>query len=122
MTDKEHRIKDIVNRLDSLTLEANTLTSELKELLTEDTTQNIKDAPTYKSENRNETRKQRQRGNQVTKLNNFEIGNRVYITNKYRGKQGIEGKITYVTTNQVTLTDEAGKKYVRKYTNVRKIR
>jgi hypothetical protein len=118
MTEKEHHIKDIVNRLDSLTLEANTLT---RELLTKDKTQSSTNAPTSKSADINEP-KQRQRGDGVTKLNNFEIGDRVHITNKYRGKQGIKGKVTYVSMNQVTLKDDAGKKYVRKYTNVKKIR
>jgi hypothetical protein len=124
MTEKDHRITDIVNRLDSLTLEANALTRELKELRDTNITSTTAAHPRIpvNTDQGSETEPRHRGGrSDVNKLNYFEIGDKVYITNNYRRRQGTQGTVVHVTTNQVTLRDENGKSHTRKYTNVKRL-
>jgi hypothetical protein len=103
------RITSIIHRLDSLTLEANTLTRELKTLRSN---QQRAYAPTA-------TARATAR-NPPTRTHEFEIGDRVIITNTYQGSRGTKGTVTYITDKQITLIDEKGKRHTRKYTNLRR--
>jgi hypothetical protein len=116
MTEKDLRITEIVNRLDSLTLEANTLTRELKTLREEeeDTTGTTR---AHAATNNNEDETNKKKG---ANLHGFKKGDRVRITNIYRGQRGTEGTVTYVTKSQVTLRDDTGRLHTRKFTNIRK--
>ena len=116
MTKKDLRITEIVNRLDSLTLEANTLTRELKTLreAEEDTTGTTR---AHAATNNNEDETNKKKG---ANLHGFKKGDRVRITNIYRGQRGTEGTVTYVTKSQVTLRDDTGRLHTRKFTNIRK--
>jgi ATP-dependent exoDNAse (exonuclease V) alpha subunit len=105
MTDREQRISDIINRLESLTLEANGLVQQLQELRKPD------NDPGRKEKDKNES-----------PSNDFKEGEKVIITNNYRGKRGTIGTVTHTTKKQVTLEDDSGKSYIRKYTNVSRIK
>jgi hypothetical protein len=97
MTDKEKRITDILNKLNSLTLESSILANELRALRDEHT------------------------GTTSTATtNDFKEGDKVTITNFYKGKKGTKGVVTRVTKKQVTIKDEAGKTHIRKLTNIKK--
>jgi hypothetical protein len=98
MTSKDQRISDIINQLDKLTLEARTLTQELKALQEQANT-----VPTTEHEH------------------GFALGDSVVITNGYQGLRGTKGVVTKTTATQVTLQDKTGKTHRRKYTNIRKI-
>jgi hypothetical protein len=111
MTDKEQRISDIVDKLDSLTLEANVLTHELRE-------------PTKPTKDINYTTKRLIKEEEkkiASTTNDFVKGEKVIITNGYKGKKGSTGTVTHTTKTQVTFKDESGKTYVRKFTNVKRI-
>jgi hypothetical protein len=101
MTDKESHISEIVDRLDSLTLEANMLTRELPTLRTPDVN------PTHIHAN-------------PTHIHNFKKEDKVIIKKGYLGKRGTEGIVTYNTKTRVTLRDGSGKTHTRKFTNVSK--
>ena len=116
MTDKDDRISEIVNRLDSLTLEANTLTHELRELRRQD-----RAGATHGREGNEGDERQQQRNNEPVHAHGFSRGERVVITNLYTGRRGTEGTVTHTTRTQVTLRDGTGRTHVRKYTNVRKL-
>jgi transcription antitermination factor NusG len=83
---KKHRISEIIKRLDSLPLEANAPTHELRAL-------------TQRSDQKEDPN-----------LNKFKKGDQVIITNKYRGQEGRREFVTHTTTKQVTLEDNFGKK------------
>jgi hypothetical protein len=107
--DRKQRVSDIVDRLSSLTLEANLLTHELREL------GRTSGDPTH-TPNEEEEKK----SNPTT--NDFEKGEKVVITNGYRGNKGTTGTVTHVTRTQVTFKDNSGKKHVRKFTNVTRVK
>jgi ATP-dependent exoDNAse (exonuclease V) alpha subunit len=92
------RISDIIDRLNALTLEANALICELRVLTSPGEPGDRKKDPS---------------------VNNFKKGDQVIITNNYRGQRGTTGVITHVTEKQVTLEDGRGKKFTRKFTNVK---
>jgi hypothetical protein len=102
MTDNDRRISDIVDKLESLSLETTALTRELRELKAPNDTNN----------------------NTVTNPNpsyphNFVIGNRVIIRNGYLvGKRGTIGAVTDTTKTRITLRDDTGNWQTRKYTNI----
>jgi transcription antitermination factor NusG len=102
MTDKDQRISDIIDKLDSLMLEANDLTRELKE-------------------QRKQEGKKSKRDESSTYAHGFQKGDKVIITNVYRGRRGTIGIVTHTTKVQVTLLDESGTTHTRKFTNVSKI-
>jgi ATP-dependent exoDNAse (exonuclease V) alpha subunit len=109
MTSNEKRISEIVDKLQSLTLEANVLANELSELRTQG------DVKPLHSEKRDDDTKKKQIHD-----HGFKKGDKVVITNGYRGKKGTTGTVTHTTKTQVTLRDESRKTYIRKYTNVSK--
>jgi hypothetical protein len=94
MTSKDQRITDIINKRDSLTLEANTLTQELRNLQEQDSI--------------------------VEHNHGFKLGDSVVISNGYQGLRGTKGIVTHITTTQVTFQCRTGKTHRRKYTIVRK--
>ena len=102
--EKSHqdKIKDLVNKLETLTIETRQLTQELKRL--QENTTNL-------SINTNTQ--------EAADSNPYKIGDRVIITNSYRGKKGTRGSIIATTTSLVTLIDHNGKEYKRKHTNVK---
>jgi hypothetical protein len=52
----------------------------------------------------------------------FNIGDRVEITNNYRGLRGTQGQITHVTTHQVSIQVDGQRRVInKKKNNVRKI-
>jgi replicative DNA helicase len=55
-------------------------------------------------------------------LINYQIGDRVEITNNYRGLRGTQGIVTHVTPQQVTIRAEGHRRVItKKKTNVRRI-
>jgi hypothetical protein len=97
MNEREQRISTLINRLDALTLEANSVTRELQEL----------------------TELGDQEPDHPYPLSH---GDRVIITNTYLGQKGTKGLVVRVTDKQVTLkNEETGRRYTRKYNNVRKV-
>ena len=93
MNDNEQQIANLIQRIDSLTLEANGLTRELQELTRQRETTN----------------------------NELEEGDTVVITNNYLGQRGTTGVVTNVTSKEVTLRNtETGRRYTRKKSNVRR--
>lgn len=54
--------------------------------------------------------------------NEFNIGDRVQITNNYRRQRGLQGTVTHVTQQQVSLRIDGERRVInKKKTNVRKI-
>jgi hypothetical protein len=52
----------------------------------------------------------------------FEIGNRIQITNSYKGQQGLLGTVTKVTAKQVSIRIDGQRRTInKKKTNVRLI-
>lgn len=98
------RIQEIIERLDSLTLEANTLTKELRTLTS---AQEDEDKPEAK-----------QKVYPAGFLHDFRRGDRVKITNTYKGNKGKKGTVTSVTKTQVTLIDSDGETHTRRFSNV----
>jgi hypothetical protein len=90
-------ISEIINILHSLSLEANALTCKLQVL-------------TQRSDQKKDPN-----------VNKFKKGDQVTITNKYRGQECRRGIVSRTTTKQVTMEDGFGKKYTRKFTNVKKV-
>jgi regulator of replication initiation timing len=90
MTDKKKRISDIVNQIESLTLEANILTRELKKLRKQDkgptrahgSKESDKDKPRHRQQEKN-----RPRAN-PTHTHDLQEGDRVVITNGYLSSRG----------------------------------
>ena len=111
MTDKERRITELVDKLDALTLEANVVTHQLRELRRPEEIQEPSHGP--------QRRTAALRKN--TNDHDFQSGDKAIITNGYRGKRGVEGVVTSTTKTQVTLKDGSGKLYTRKHTNVNRI-
>jgi hypothetical protein len=96
MSNKDQQISALIRRIDSLTLEANSLTRELQGLMNQQPVRN---------ENSND----------------FQIGDSVVITNNYLGQRGTTGIITHITPKRITLRNEAtGREYTRKNSNVRR--
>ena len=105
---KQVQINQIINQLETLSLETVRLTEELKAL--QGTTGTTK----------------RKKGNPLcnpiqvlfTNDNPYNIGDEVEITNSYRGQKGISGIVTHVSKKQVKLTSPAGQEYSRAFKNV----
>ena len=96
-------IDKIINELESLSLQTNTLTHELKRLRQQDRQESPPTSnPKYDHD--------------------FNEGDCIVIKNAYLGKEGIEGKVSYVTRTQVTLQDDSGRFHTRKFTNVRRVK
>jgi hypothetical protein len=117
MTEEDDRISDIINRLEDLSVESRTLTQELRQLNlvrsargeTPPTAPRVaRGTPTLVEP-------------QAPFEHQFEIGDQVKITNRYRKQFGIVGKVTHVTTTQVTITDASGQTYRRHHSNVKTI-
>ena len=101
------RTTEIIERLEVLTLEANTLVKELRQIKRQEQEQ-----------------EQEQDSNNQTapptnpKRNQYKIGDQVTIVNNYRGKKGTNGTVSHTTRTTVTLIDRTGKTYTRRHTNV----
>ena len=55
-------------------------------------------------------------------LINYQIGDRVEITNNYRGLRGTQGIITHVTPQQVSIRAEGHRRVItKKKTNIRRV-
>jgi hypothetical protein len=108
MTERDKRITDIINRLDSLTLEANTLTRELRTLISRD-------------ESRARAYVNKEEDKEIND-HDFKEGQTVIIRNGYQGLRGTIGTVTHTTKAQVTLVDKSGKSHRRKYTNVNRVK
>jgi hypothetical protein len=103
MSDDDRRINNIVSRLNSLTLEANTLTRELK-TLTSRQASTAAQTPTRAPAR-------------------LKKGDKVAITNNYKGQIGTTGTVIHLTAKQVTIKNETtGKQYIRKFTNVKLVK
>ena len=106
---KEEQINQIINQLETLSLESVRLTKELKALqATTGTTETKKRIPL------------RRNPIQVlfTKDNPYNIGDEVEITNNYRRQKGISGVVTHVSKKQVKFTSPSGQEYTRSFKNV----
>ena len=103
-------INQIINQLETLSLESMRLTKELKAL--QDTT-----GTTTKKEEKNPIKNPIQVI--FTKDNPYNIGDGVVITNRYQGQKGISGVVTHVSKKQVKFTSPYGQEYSRAFKNVR---
>ena len=107
MTRKEDRVTEIIDKLQTLSLKTNTLAKELAHL----------------QEEVRQEKKDKDKNNQEEEpKNTYTIGDRVTITNTYRGKKGTTGVIMNVTRTRVTLRDDFGKSHTRASLNVSKTR
>jgi hypothetical protein len=102
---QEEKINQIVNQLETLSLESVRLTKELKALQA--------------------TKKDRiptRRANPIqvifTNNNPYNIGDEVEITNNYRRQKGIIGVVTHASKKQVKFTSASGQEYSRAFKNV----
>jgi len=106
---KEEKINQIIDQLETLSLESVRLTKELKALQV--TTSNTK-----------KKAKVTTRANPIqvkySRDNPYNIGDEVEITNNYRRQKGITGVITHVSRKQVKLTSVSGQEYSRAFKNV----
>ena len=109
MTEKEQRILEIIDRIESLTSEANSLTQEVRDLR--------KEEPTRAAVPRAAVVTKKDKNN--TNDHDFEVGDKVTIKNTYLGSKGTKGTVMHITKTQITLTDKSGKIHKRKYTNVK---
>ena len=100
----QEQIKDLIQKIEALTIETSQLTQELNRL------QETVIIP-YNSPDTQETN--------TGTTNSYHIGDRVIITNSYLGKKGTRGTVTATSAKQVTLIDRNGKEYKRRYTNIR---
>ena len=102
----EEDIERIANRLDALSIEANTLAQELGEL--------------------RRRRQRRQRRVVYTRSlpphDTIGIGDTVRIINNYQGLRGTLGVVTHLTASRVSLTDTSGVVHTRAQNNVLKTR
>ena len=102
--ERKQQITLLINRLESLTLEANEVTRELQTL------------------NSQEQGGTRQTGHSTNNTPSFEIGDRVIITNRYLGQHGIQGLVLKTTKKRVTFKNETtNRTYTRAHKNVRKL-
>ena len=116
MTEKERRISDIVNKLKSLTLEANVLTHELGEL------RRPNESPLHAHGSKgNKVKSVIKKEKNTSYEHDFIEGDKVVITNGYQKKRGTEGTVIHTSRTQVTIKDQAGTIYVRKSVNLKRI-
>ena len=102
-TDKE--ISDIIDELDSLSIQANALVRRLRRArLAEQGVRSGAQAPRTE-----------------TYPHGYEVGDRVVITNRYLGQKNTQGQVTHITAQRVTLVDSSGNRYTRKPSNLRKL-
>ena len=103
-------INQIINQMETLSLESVRLTQELKAL--QDTI-----GTTTKKKKSNPLRNPIQV--LFTKNNPYNIGDGVVITNSHRRQKGISGVVTHVSKKQVKFTSPYGQEYSRAFKNVR---
>ena len=109
MRNNERRVQEIADRLEALSLESASLTRELRRL-----TRSTQWTADGGERNREETRS-------ANNNRPLQVGDRVVITNRYRGRRGTEGTVVRVTSTQVTLRDSSGDEHTRKQTNVQRV-
>ena len=104
----KHRNTDRTEEINRIAAELETLTDRLNELLTEE---NI------------ETEEQAQQAPQVHQERpELKEGERVVITNNYKGQRGTTGTIVHTTTHQVSIRITGTDRIInKKKTNVRRI-
>jgi hypothetical protein len=100
--EEDQRTKEIIHRLEALSIETNELLTELREV-----NQHALQPP--------KTIGARARPHQ------FRVGDRVIIANNYLRQRNIQGSVIYTTMQRITLIDEQGNRYTRKPTNLRKV-
>ena len=93
------RISTIIDRLERLTIEAQDLTQELRQLQSPPAIPQQLPTTNYDHP--------------------YKIGDRVVITNSYLGKRGVSGTVTNTTEKRVTLTDDTGRSHTRKPSNIK---
>ena len=106
---QEEKINQIVDQLETLSLESVRLTKELKALQ-------------VTAGNTKKKNKVTPRANPIqvkySRDNPYNIGDEVEITNSYRRQKGITGVITHVSRKQVKFTSALGQEYSRAFKNV----
>lgn len=108
LTADTDRITEIINRLEALTIETTTLTTELRQLHLQ--TGATVSEPIGQFPLRVETF-----------AHGITVGDKVVITNNYKFQRGVIGTAVRVGETTIVLVDSAGREYQRKYTNVRNL-
>jgi hypothetical protein len=103
--EEDQRTKEIINRLEALSIETNELLTELRGV-------QLQQPPADTTGLRGRTN---------TTLHQFHTGDRVIIANNYLRQRNIQGRVIYTTAQRVTLIDDQGNRYTRKPTNLRKL-
>jgi hypothetical protein len=103
--EEDQRTKDIINRLEALSIETNELLTELRGVQ--------RPQPPADTSFRS--------GQTDTTRHHFRTGDRVIIANNYLRQRNIQGRVIYTTAQRVTLIDDQGNRYTRKPTNLRKL-
>jgi hypothetical protein len=103
--EEDQRTKEIINRLEALSLETNELLTELRGVHQHAQPPTNTTAP----------------GLGRTRPHQFHTGDRVIIANNYLRQRNIQGRVVYTTAQRVTLIDDEGNRYTRKPTNLRKL-
>jgi dsDNA-specific endonuclease/ATPase MutS2 len=100
INDSSNEITELIQELEQLQIHISRVNERLKELNNDDRTkkQTAKDKSTLK------------------------VGDKVEVTNKYKGRLGVRGTVIRVTSAQVVIQEEGGDEVFRKYkANVRRV-
>jgi dsDNA-specific endonuclease/ATPase MutS2 len=100
INDSSNEITELIQELEQLQIRISRVNERLKELNNDDRTkkQTAKDKSTLK------------------------VGDKVEVTNKYKGRLGVRGTVIRVTSAQVVIQEEGGDEVFRKYkANVRRV-
>jgi hypothetical protein len=100
--EEDQRTKDIIHRLEALSIETNELLTELRAV-------------------NQHALQPKATGVRARPSPQFRVGDRVIIANNYLRQRNIQGRVIYTTTQRITLIDEQGNRYTRKPTNLRKV-
>ena len=93
-------------RIQTISQEIEDLSAELNQLIIQD----------------NQEANNEPRTTELDQQYEFEIGNRIEITNSYKGQRGLQGTVTRVTAKQVSIRIDGQRRIInKKKTNVRPI-
>jgi preprotein translocase subunit YajC len=102
-------LEELIAELDQLQLQVNTVSRRL---------QSVRERQRQKTRNNSDHTRQKKK-----KREPLRAGDRVVVTNRYKGRQGLEGTIVKVTAAQVQVKPDNGDEEFRIYkANVRRIK
>ena len=124
----DEKISHLIDRIEALTFETQEVTRELRQLQRNSTLsprQSVDPHPPFTNAESEPTtafaipQVTLATAQASTILHDFRIGDRVVITNTYLGRKGVSGVVVAITSSQVTLQEQNGRRHKRKHTNLR---